>query len=349
VVPSQGESLPQGAILRVCFSTSGGRQVEHYYRISGNGLVEVVRVEGTDVILQVEESEGPVLAVEHIALAPNEPVTATIHLRAGSRTFRVVDGTRHPVTGVRLTLTRPSDGSGWVHYLESNAAGECSIRGLALDKVFVNLFEFSFGVQPSALVDLGAEARDPIELVLAPSLTLRVQALERKQPVPNLEIRASDQQGVSFGLGAMTSNADAIASWGPVAKGDFRIEVRQPGYWPSDHLIHFAESSSPVPIQVRRLGNIELTVKNNYENPMPGVTVDLFSLDDQRWVSSWIESETVPAPEGGMRSNSEGRVRINGLPSGPYRWKATAPDAAAAEGEINLAPHATTTGVIAMP
>jgi hypothetical protein len=215
--------------------------------------------------------------------------------------------------------------------------------------VFVNLYHEAIGVEPSALVDLRSATKDAVELVLAPDLTLAVLAMERSQAVPNLELRANDQRGIGYGLGAITSNADGVASWRAVGKGDYEVEVRQPGYWPSEHKLHLSGDSTPTPIQVRRLGNIDVIVKNNYETPVPGVVLDFFSVEESRWVSSWIHSGMIAVAASSLTTDGDGRVRVNALPNGAYRWRATAPAGASVEGDVVIAPQATTPLVIALP
>ncbi len=341
VVPDSGGAIPTGALLRATFKSADQHSIEQYYDVPSDGHVRVARVEGAEVTLHVEDASEAVLAVQSYALGPTGPSAVKISLSSSERKFRVVDKNKKPVAGARLTLTRPGDPSGWLLYLLTNDTGDASIKGLSFPTVFINVFENAFGVQPSALVDVSRDTREPIELTLAPSLTLRVRALERSQPAPNLELRACDQQGLVFGLNSGTTNADGIASWGPVGKGEFKIEVRHPGYWPSDHLLRLDEDAAPLAIQVRRLGNVELTVSDVHENPVSGVAVDLYSIEDQQWVSSWIGSGAVHAPEGGLKTNSAGKVRVNAVPNGLYRWRVTPAETAMSEGEFTIAPQST--------
>ena len=349
VVPVPGDTIPVGAVLHVSFASGGRLGVDHYYRVSPDGTVDVARVEGSDVMLQVEEAEGAILAVEHVSLTEAAPSSVTIYLDDRSSRFRVIDGSGKRVAGARVTLTCPNDRSGWLQNLETDERGECSVRGLSFDRVFVNVYHEAIGVQPSVLVDLRSATKDPIELILAPGLELMVTALERTRAVPNIELRANDQQGIGYGLGAITSNFEGVVNWRPVGRGDYKIQVQQPGYWPSEQEVHLTDGSSAVPIQVRRVGNIDIGVKNNYETAVPGVSLDLFSIEEARWVSSWIQSGMIAAAPSALTTGADGHVRINALPNGAYRWRATVPGNTPLEGDVVIAPQSTTPLLITLP
>jgi hypothetical protein len=349
IVPSADAPLPPGAILKACFKTTDGRSIEHFYRIAPDSHVDVPRVEGSEIVLQVEEAEEVVLGVEHFALTPTGPDAVTIHLDAQERRFRVVGAAGNRLPGVHVTLTLPGDSSSWTEYLETNGDGECSIRGLMADKVFVQLFENSIGFQPSTLVDLSAMTHEPLELKFAPNAALQVVALERQTPMPAVDLHARDQQGVTLGLEPMSTDSNGIATWKPVGAGDFKISVMHPGFWPSEQLVHCTQGGGPVPIQVRRVGGIEFTARNNYESPMPGLALDVYNVEHNAWASQWIHSGLLVGPTDGLVTDANGRLRLNALPNGPYHWRLTKPDGVPIEGDVTIGANTTASVAVLVP
>lgn len=342
IVPSSAQSLPENSWLRVCFSSSNGRPIEHYFRIPASNEVEITRVDGEDLVLEVSDPNDVVLGVQHQTLSVDGPSTIEVRLEDKPLEFRVIDISKSPVAAARVTLTLPSDRSGWLRDVETDGDGRCSATGNFPESLYVSVHHASLGLLPSTLVDVGPSARRPIEITLAPDLDLQALVFERQTPVPAIQAAAHDQRGLGFGLGETSSDASGLLRWRPVSKGDYRIDVRHPGYWPVDQDIHLTSDSPPIPIQVRRLGNVEIVVKNNYGNALDGAAIDLYSEEMKAWVSAWIQSGLVPSPASGMITSSEGCLRVNGLPNGEFRWRVTPPGGTAREGAFTVAPQTTT-------
>jgi hypothetical protein len=173
---------------------------------------------------------------------------------------------------------------------------------------------------------------------LKPDHRLQFLLRERDTPASHIEVWSEDSQGVQYGLASGSTDEQGLADWGPVAVGDYRLDVRQPGYWPSSHRVHLSGDGAPATIQVRRVGSVEFQIKTTLGNTAPGLEVAMRSDESGELLSDWIASGQVIAPSGGPRSNADGRLRLNALPNGPFRWTVTTADGETVEGEVTVPP-----------
>jgi hypothetical protein len=268
-------------------------------------------------------------------------------LRA-QQVFRVVGKDREPIAGARIVLSGNQDISMWRSPMETDFKGECPVGGLDLDRVFVEICKPSIGVEPSRLIDLRSHGSSPIEFVFAPTTPISLQLRERAAAAPGVGIRLADSRGLDFGLGELTSNADGIATGPPCGEGRFKVAIEQPGYWRSTEIADHSASGGQIPIQVRRVGSIELTVQDGYGNARSGVEVDLYSFEFKEWTSQWASAGRIPSPSGGFRSDSSGNIRWSALPNGEFKWRATG-SGGVVEGSVTVPASATGQATIAVP
>lgn len=341
VIPELGAEEPQWYYLKVNFASLRGRSTEQIYMVPESRRLDIDGITGAAMIVKIVDVQARPLAVQHVPLEPTWPSVVQIHVSKSPLTFRVLDDSRVPIPGVRIILTSPNNSAWWTEQLETDAAGESTANGFAFDRIYVALYHPAYGLRPSELVEALRGDRAPIELTLAPKYYLRVALLDGTAPVVGLQVLATDHRGIGWGLASGYTDDNSIAIWGPVSAGDFKVEVQHPGYWPTEQLIHLSGDGNPIPMQVRRLGNVDLAVKNNYGNPATNVAIDLNSLEQGQWVSTWIQSGLVPTPTSGLVTGEDGHVRIQGLPNGEFRWRATSPNGGIVEGTVQVPPNGT--------
>jgi hypothetical protein len=274
-----------------------------------------------------------------------------MELRVGSASqrLRVVDADHRPVANVQVTYSIPGDASDWMQNLDTDSKGECVLCGVRADACLVNLYHASFGLQPSSMIRMGDAVADPIEFVLAPNLALRVIARQRDAPVPGLEMVATDSRGFEFGLGIAFSDNAGIAEWRAVSKGDYVVRIRHPGWWPSRHAVQLTAEGPAIPIEVRRVGSVQISARTRYGNPVPDLQVDLYSEEAGAWVSTWLAEGRISMPNGQLKTGPDGKLRIDALPNGAYRWRTTNAEGSIAEGEASVPSQAVGEVEITLP
>ena len=184
----------------------------------------------------------------------------------------------------------------------------------------------------------GGDAK-PIELVFAPDWELRVLLMERQNRVEGVDVATDDPDGLRH-LPSTTSDAQGVANIARVSGEGWKVSVAHPGYWPAEFIVNPTDPN-PFPIQVRRLGSVEFTLKTPYGNPAIGVAVDLHSEEMAQAVSSWVETGRVYVSNAGLRTGEDGKLRFDALPNGPYRWRAITSTGEAIDGEVTIPPQTT--------
>lgn len=349
VQTSGTEALPEGCFLLVACRSEGGGYLGQGYTIPPTGVVEVKRVDGRAVTLQVQLPDETVLAAEQFVLSGDDPERIVFRIRKAIHTFRIVDRDHMPIPAVEVALNSVGSDSWWAEQLETDSQGECSINGLAFHELLVGLRHPSYGVQPSSRITLDPAGQGPIEIVFAPDLTLRIRLVERNSPQAGVQVRAADITDLAPGQPDVFTDSQGYATWGPVAKGEFKIKVLQPGFWPADQLVRLEGDDPPIPVQVRRLGSVELTAKTPLGNPAPGVAIDLHSDEINEWVSSWVAAGQVPEPAQGLTTGSDGKLRVHGLPNGTFHWRATTAQGDVVEGDVVVPPQALAQVAVSTP
>jgi hypothetical protein len=332
--PEPGVEIPHWAYLNVNFTGKSGDSIVQYFGLTDLQPVHVHRVEGSSATLEVEDMQGNFLAVKNVPIDSAESQTVEVPITRGRTSFRVVGADRQAIPGAQMTLSGPEGNAAWSLPLETDAKGECSVASFGPEQVFVELYHPSIGVAPSRLYDLRAIGSSPIDLVLAPDAPLALQLMERAVPASGVEVFVTDSRGVASGLGVLSSNANGIVAGPRIGTGEYRVEIRQPGYWRESHLVELPRGESPPTVQVRRLGSLQLSVHDAYDQPASGISIDLYSNEMSVWASIWVQSGAVSQPTNDSRSDTQGMIRWDGLPDGPYRWRALSKDGAEVQGEV---------------
>ncbi len=348
-VPEAGMDIPHWAYLNVHFMSAEGRSVGQYYGLTDLKPVHVHRAEGTTAVLEVQDMKGAFLGVKEVPLTGQGTIAVEIPIRRSQTCIRVVDSARRPLSDVHVTLSGVGDNAAWRLLLDTDTNGQCCVSGLGIKSVFVHLQHASIGIAPSQLIDLPTASSTPAELVLAPQRPLAIQLIEGSRPTPGVEVLLSDARGIETGLGDVTSDENGVVAGPLVSDGDYRVEIHEPGYWRCVHTVHLPGNGPPVPVAVKRLGSLELTVHNGYDNPAGGVAVDLYSTELKEWASTWIRSGAVPSATNDGESDAQGLIRWNALPSGEFQWRCISTSGATVKGAVAVSPGTVSKATITIP
>jgi hypothetical protein len=346
LIAESGHTIPKNAELCVSARSSSGSLINHYYRVTSDRTVSVGRVEGENIITLYVD--GVPLTSEQFTIGSDDPDKLQMHIKLELREFKVVDRAGVTVPDVTLTLTLPEDTTPWFVRRTTDANGMCRFQGLSFQDVVINMSKSAGGMQAGKICHLGAPSEEVTTLVFDPQYSLELLALERSIPMPGIEFWATDAQSTTT-LQSASSNEKGVASWGAVSNGRFFVSVIHPGYWPSQQVIESVERGHPVPFQIRRLGGIECTARNSHENPESGLSIDFYSEEFKTWASSWIASGDLISPVGGLKTSSDGKLRINALPNGPFKWLATSSSGTSVEGTVVVPSSGTAQLVVSVP
>lgn len=176
---------------------------------------------------------------------------------------------------------------------------------------------YHFGL-PVEVPSLSAE---PIEIVLAPDRTIELQLLDDAEPLPSLSCLPIEEHRFSR-LPMASSDAAGLVRWMAVGAGRFRVQIRQPGYWPTDAEVEALPPGQRTEVQVRRLGDLDVTVTRVAGGSTAGVALELESLEFGVPVATWLADARVTSSTGSLTKDRQGRLSLTGLPRGKYGWSA---------------------------
>lgn len=341
VKPEPGGLDHPATWLEVRCKDADGRRQANDYAIPPDNRTHVPNLEAGALVLVALSDRGKQLGMMRVDGAETareiefQLVEHTTH-------FRVRDRRGEPVVGAWIKLLLDGDGSGWLRTLETKGDGTAELRGLPRVPVIVSVWSPNVGLAPGRVIDLAQVTQEPVELVLDPTRAMRVRALERERAVPGLDLAASDVFGVYAGLGQATTDDAGVAQWPAISDGEYIVEVDHPGWWRTRANVLIATESGVVELQVRRLGSLELRVSSALQHPIEGAELALISLEERTSVSTWIERGSVRSPTTGLRTDTTGALRIDGLPNGEFEWRVTTKDGGSKSGRVMVAPSAVT-------
>jgi hypothetical protein len=174
--------------------------------------------------------------------------------------------------------------------------------------------------------DIPIELRNPEEIVeieLDAKHEVLVQLMDRSSPQQGLRCRLYDHAGVNAVPG-VTSDEDGLARWDGFAAGRYRIRVYHQDYWPAEAVVDAPSSGVATPVQVRRLGGLEIAVRDSMGRAVNDLEVSVLSLEFGSHAADWLARKLIESSTSNGRTDSNGRLALTGLPNGDYEWSLVA-------------------------
>jgi hypothetical protein len=330
VVSEAGNAMAQVSRLEASYESSQGFRT---IRSKFTDARDVVEFEGID---------APFVTVQ--AFDANERATTAagsfrdgilhLELRLGGRPFllRVVDADGEPVSDVRVILSDPG-APGMTFFGSTDASGECSIHGVPTRDIVADL-QHARGSHFGIPVDASSRS---VELILDPRAKLELRFLDGELPLAGVICDVVDPSGAPFGPGRSTSDDQGRATIASLGADTYRVRATRADCWPVDFEAEARVEGGPRTIQMRRLGELEIQVFASSGLPVPDLPVELVSLELETDVAAWIAAGRVRGE--GLITDPRGRIRLERLPRGSYRWRIVRPSTEPLEGSLRVEPE----------
>lgn len=299
---------------------------------------------GREVVLPVEAArvrEVEVLDANSVRLLRRE-VTAeeraagTVRIGAAEEFLvRVVDRKRVPIEGTTVLVRRNGGATEVALDARTDAEGLARLAGVGWEQVEVLVFHPQRGVVPSVRARATDHRSKPLEIELEAEGRWSIDVRDGEVPLAGVQVRFLDPR---HNAGRSLSDATGRATSLPFAAARFRAEAGERGYWPSALEADIQGTDLQSTLQVRRTGSAEVELRSGSTPDVQAFEVDFESIEFGERASQWIEQGRASA-DGGLSPDKDGRVRVDGLPRGKYRWRAVRAGEVVASGELEVPPH----------
>jgi hypothetical protein len=234
----------------------------------------------------------------------------------------------------------------WVESATTDAAGTVCIPVGGCSRLL-------FGVRKGAThygieVELGADGSRTEVIRLEPTASVRIRLVDGEDPLAGVACWLQEEAS-GWPLPLHPTNAAGIAVWDELRVSTYRAILSGQGLWHTEALVLPAnESDAVVPIQVRRVGALEIQVRNAAGLPVAGLPLELESAEFHETASSWLAQGRIGGPAGGLVTDGQGEIALSGLPRGSYLWSADA-GGGPAGGLVEVPPGGTAEAALVVP
>ena len=178
-----------------------------------------------------------------------------------------------------------------------------------------------FGYHYGVLVEVRSLSEEPIEIVFAPDRSIELQLMDGVDPLASVSCLPVEERGFAR-LSPTSSDATGLVRWTAIGAGRFTVQIRQPGFWPTDAGVEALPPGQRTEVQVRRLGDLDVSLERTSGGSTAGVVLELESLEFQVSVATWVADGRVTSSTGSLAADAQGRLGLTGLPRGTYAWSA---------------------------
>jgi len=291
------------------------------HRLAPDGAASFAGIRASRVEVNVIDLAGQFVVTRPVDFDAELHASVTIHLGGEPLRIHVVDPEGVPIAGAWVR-TRSSSGEDILGVDDTDSSGWASQIGLPPGMLLLDIEHGSAGKRLGIPIEASAKE---IEVVLQARGAIELVLVDGEAPLANVSAQIETSGGVRLGDTKITGAAGEVA-FPQLGEGSYHIACRRADCWP----VRVDEDLAPDEtarreVQMRRLAELEITVLEETGLPVSGVELELESNEFDVQVASWIAAGSVRAPAG-LVSDAHGKIRLEGLPRGPYSWSLTLGD-----------------------
>lgn len=313
---SDGGPLPAPLAVECHVAELDGRSLRQIVNADAQGRAVLEHIAADEAVVSVWNNQANLAMASTLVHDGDNKVD--VWLTQERQQIRVLDRQARPRTGVSVTLMDSRWRVSSKITVSSDANGIAAFPPRPFNDAVAVLAHERDGVQLDVGIDLSNASRQIVDVVFDPRATMRVQLKDGEQALPGLAVLISDASR-SYVLAESATDAQGTASFGPVSVSDLLVDVIDARIWREQFVVRAAEDGHVSILQVRRLGGVELHVRNAAGLNVEGVEVALYCSELSSDVGAWLAEGRL----GGATSpitDSGGKLRLTGLPRGKYRW-----------------------------
>jgi hypothetical protein len=343
VLPDRGKDITDTPGLFVRYVNSQGVSTILGVEVPSSGTVDLEGIDAENVIVDLLDRDWKETAVVRGTFQGRDELHMTVEAGGKPFLFRIVDVDRLPIPGATITV---NDAASPALALQgtTDSDGRYEMLGVPEDEITVSVFRVNGGTRNGVVVDGSA---GEAEIVLESDAKVIVVLKDGDVSIPDISCWMINAYGYSLG-GAKAADAAGAIEWEGLTSGTFRFAAKHPSCWPIIFEAQANKDAVPQVVQIRRLGELSMELRTSGGLPVSGQRVELESVEFSTSVESWLAQGKVHS-SGGLVSDREGRIRIEGLPRGDYRWRVDAAGGETVSGSVTVEPAEAITLPIQLP
>jgi hypothetical protein len=326
-----GEGLPEGTEAVLSYRAPNGQMWESYAARDGAETWRFPTVPVRHASLSLLDSHGVLYAQSvQLVAGANE-----LEIKTPAEPFklRVVDVNGRPAAAATIVLHSASDPN-WSPALRTDSEGNANAPRCAFDDVVATVWCSTVGNAPSIPVRMPKSPAEVAEVVIDADCTLELALVDGATPMPLMKLFMWDPWR-SFAMGDFIVDSRGTATLPRLGKGRYHIVFDHPGIWRKVAEFEVDAKRTKVTIDLRRTGDLEFVLTQPGGSPAAGRALELKSTEFGESVDAWLVAGRVSSPQGAVRTDSDGRFVVRGLPHGEYRWSC-----GASNGVLRVPPRA---------
>ncbi|MBL8860968.1 MAG: carboxypeptidase regulatory-like domain-containing protein [Planctomycetes bacterium] len=326
---SPGITLPTGCTLCASYLCRTARRPASWCAfVPDSGLVDIGWLDGAPLALEVLDPSGRSLASGVLADPDREGPVHVLEVGGPDRVLRIVDREGEPVSRVTVSVAR-------IYAIiersrMSDVDGSVRLESFTADRAHIHMYLQGKG---SVLLREVALRRDVTDVEFDPRARVHLRLVDGADPTGGLVVNVFDGYGGGFLVDRITSGADGTATGTLLAADAYELVIDQPGVWPLRRRVEVREEAELQTIQVRRLGGLDLRVRSRGAL-LSECAIQLESEEFGTSIDAWCAEGRCPRTPADGRTDAGGRLVVDGLPRGEYRWTALPPGGEAMSGRV---------------
>jgi len=314
-----GVGLAPGCVLQAAYwSLSAKRLVLWNDWVPDSSRIDIGRFDSDRVVLQVLDPTGKTIGAVRIPDLARAGPEVVLRLGGKGHTLRVLDRDDRPLARASVSIGRSA--GVFERFLNTDANGIVELPSFDGDEMQV-IVDVPF--EGCALYRSVSLSDRPTDLRFDPHEIVGIRLLDGAEPLPGILVQVFHGHGFEYLVDELVSDDQGEARTRRVSgSDDYVLRIEQPGIWPVNSLQKAHANSSTTAVQVRRIGSTVLRARRS-GLAVAGQSVTLRSEEFGEDVEMWRSSGRCVVTPSDFRTDVQGRIRIDGIPHGSYRWSAT--------------------------
>ncbi len=333
VLDARGELLSPPPSVYIAAQETSGLFVVRWAPTGEEGFAHFEGIRSEQVQALVLDYANQTLATRDIALDPHGERQVDIRIGDHPLRVRVVDGEGVAVTRAWVTLFS-ADGARVLAVDDTGADGWAELFVVDVGPALLEVRHGIAGMRHGIPIDASVPEH---EVILDARGRLELRLVDGGQPLVGVTALLETTGGTALSVPVET-DAQGLAHYEPLGQGRYHFAFRRADCWPTVLDIDLeADEQVHRDVQMRRLANVRIAVRNREGLPVSAVAIELHSEEFGDSVASWLAQKRVDSGTG-LVSDRQGEIRIDGLPRGGYVWSVSG---AQIGGAFELAPSET--------